>query len=536
MRHLSTIMTLAVLIALSVNVAGQSIPVLEPTSCTTIMVGKKASTDGSVITSHTCDANYRTWVDIVPAAVYDRDTTMEIYQYRLHSKTIKGKEGMIFKGIIPQAKKTYKFVDTAYPCLNEKQLGIGESTITGRKELVNENGMFMIEELERVVLQRCTTAREAITLMGELIEEYGYGDWGECLTIADKNEVWHYEVFGEGRDKVGGVWAAVRIPDDHVGVNANNSRISNIDIEDTDNYMASKNVFEVAERLGFWDGKEPFCFWKAYTGGNYYGEDKSFHIREFFILNKLAPSLHLSFDSRELPISVKPDKPVSPETVMKLLMETYEGTEFDITKNLKIVQKGKGSGQGVVDTIISPAANPWMTRDMRNMLNALKPGSVAGNRLVAVPQCSYFTVIQLNANYPDAIGGILWLGFDNPGESPQIPIFCGTTDLPMSFDICGQDGYNDHAIIWDFRKANKLATVRWGETRDDIEAAIQHFRDKGKMELPFVRNNWLQISQTEGEETANEYLTQYTLDFAGATAYRWNKLAEKFWTKFARGF
>ena len=76
--------------------------------------------------------------------------------------------------------------------------------------------MFMIEELQRVALQRCTTAREAIRLMGDLIKQYGYGDSGECLTIADPDEVWHFEVFGEGKDNIGGVWAAVRIPDDHV--------------------------------------------------------------------------------------------------------------------------------------------------------------------------------------------------------------------------------------------------------------------------------------------------------------------------------
>ena len=141
----------------------------------------------------------------------------------------------------------------------------------------------------------------------ELIEKYGYGDWGECLTIADPKEVWHFEVFGEGPDKIGGVWAAIRIPDDHVGVSANIPRISKVDPSDKENCMASANVFEVAKRMGFWDGKKPFRFWEAYGGGNYSGELKSFSIREFFILNKLAPSLHLSYDAEELPISVKPE-------------------------------------------------------------------------------------------------------------------------------------------------------------------------------------------------------------------------------------
>lgn len=510
-------------------------PELEPFSCTSIMVGKKASTDGAVITSHTCDGNYRTWVDIVPSVTYQNDTVVNVFQNRLHTESAKGSYRMTLKGSIFQpAGTTFRFVDTAYPCLNEKQLAMGETTITGRRELVNPEGMFMIEELQKIALQRCSTARDAIRLMGELIEEYGYGDWGECLTIADKNEVWHFEVFGEGTENIGGVWAAVRIPDDHVGVSANISRISSIDLSQPDYYMASDNVFEVAERLGFWDGKEPFCFWKAYAGGNYYGEDKSFHLREFFILDKLAPSLHLSFDSRELPISVKPDKLVSAEEVMALLAETYEGTEYDVTRNLKVTVKDRRTRE--VDTVISPAANPWMTADTRNMLNALKPGSVDGNRLVAVPQCSYSTVIELHADLPDAVGGVLWIAFDNPGQSPRIPIFCGTTSLPDCFSLCGQYGYDENAVVWKFRRANKLATVRWGAVRDEVFSAVAHFKVKGVREEAFVRDQYARILAEDGEEAAQTFLTGYTADFAGAAILTWEEMADRFWTRFARGF
>ena len=392
--------------SLSVSVAQQiqyPEPILNPESCTSIMVGKKASADGSVMTSHTCDSNYRTWMDIVPSASYDHDTTTTVYTGRMHTEYAEGTRGMIAKGTLPEARSTYQFLNTAYPCLNEKQLGIGETTITGRKALVNKKGMFMIEELEKIALQRCTTAREAIRLIGQLVAEHGYGDSGECLTIADPNEVWHFEVFGEGPDKIGGVWAAVRIPDDHVGVSANISRISTLDLKDKDRYMASENVFSVAKKMGFWDGKEPFKFWKAYSGGNYFGEPKAFSIREYFILNALAPSLQLSYDSEELPISVKPDKPVAVTDVMALLRQTYEGTEWDMTKNLKVAVKNKETKE--TDTITSPAANPWMGTDMLNMLNGVKEGTVTRNRLVAVPQCSYSHVIQLRNWLPDAVGG-----------------------------------------------------------------------------------------------------------------------------------
>ena len=159
------------------------------TSCTSIMVGKKASADGSVMTSHTCDSWYRTWMQMVPAKDYANDTVTAVYDGRMHTQTASDSTKMYRKGVIPQVRHTYRFLDTAYPCLNEKQLAIGETTISGKDILRNKKGMFMIEELARIALERCSTARGAIRLMGDLVKQYGYGDSGECLTIADKDEV-----------------------------------------------------------------------------------------------------------------------------------------------------------------------------------------------------------------------------------------------------------------------------------------------------------------------------------------------------------
>ena len=124
-------------------------------------------------------------------------------------------------GEIPEAAHTYAYLNTAYPCLNEKQLAIGETTFGGPDTLVNATGWFRIEELERVALQRCDNARDAIRLMGALAEQYGYGDSGECLTVADKNEVWQFEIVGIGKDRIGAAWVAKRVPDDHIAVSAN---------------------------------------------------------------------------------------------------------------------------------------------------------------------------------------------------------------------------------------------------------------------------------------------------------------------------
>jgi len=507
----------------------QTLPILNPESCTSIMVGKKASADGSVITSHTCDSWYRTWMTVEPAMTYERDTTMSVYEGRMHTEFVKDQTGVKFKGTIPQVHKTYQFLDTAYPCFNEKQLAIGETTISGRKDLVNPKGMFMIEELERLALQRCTTARGAIHLMGQLIKQYGYGDWGECLTIADTKEVWQFEVFGEGKDKVGGVWAAVRIPDDEVGISANIPRISKLDLSNKNYCMASDNVFDVAKNLGYWDGKEPFCFWKAYGGGK-----KAFNIREYFVLSTLAPSLNLNYDAEELPFSVKPEKKLSVWDVIGLLRQTYEGTKWDMMRNLKVENKDPKTQK--VDTIISPAANPWMLPNEVAMLNAQNKNAVERVRNIAAPQCAYSTVIQLRDWLPDAIGGVAWISLDNPGESPRIPVFCGTMDLPECYKICGNHRYREDTALWRFRKANKLATVKWGNAKESLQKSLKYFDEKGQRELPFVESQYQFILKNKGEKDAKAFLTGYTADFAAAAMLKWEELANKYWFDNKFGF
>lgn len=508
----------------------------DPESCTSIMVGKKASTDGSVITSHTCDSWYRTWASIVPAHDYPNDTVMSIYDGRMHTEFVTDQTGVKEKGQIPQVKHTYRFLDTAYPCLNEKQLGMGETTISGRKELVNKKGMFMIEELERVALQRCTTAREAIQLMGALIKQYGYADSGECLTIADPHEVWIFEVFGEGPDKIGGVWAAQRINDDEVGVSANIPRIGTLNLNDKDHYMASDNVYQVAKDLKLWDGKQPFKFFKAYGGPNRQGVYKNYSVREFFIMSTLAPSKGYSQDMDELPVSFKPDRQVSAEDVIRMLSQTYEGTDFENTKALLVEQKDAKTGE--VKLVKSTAANPWMRADEVAMLKAIAADkeAIQNNRLIAVPQCAYSTVIQLRSWLPDAIGGVCWFCLDNPGQSPRFPIFCGTTELPKLFDICGNHRYRDDTALWHYRQANKLSTVRWANSRKDLEANWNYFVHKGQVELPYVENTYKRIAEKEGADTAEQFLTHYTADFVGATLLRWDEMTRKFWNDNRFGF
>jgi dipeptidase len=511
----------------------------DPDSCTSIQVGRLASADGSVMTCHTCDGNYRTWLNIVPHAKYPAGSKNKIFSGKMHTETPEDLRRLTQTGEIPQVEETYQFMNTAYPCMNEYGLAIGETTIGGRKELYNQEGMFMIEEIERIVLERCKTAREAIKLAGELVKQYGYGDSGECITIADAKEVWHLEIFGAGPLEKGGVWAAVRIPDDQVGVSANIVRISELDLKNPDRYMASDNVFKVAEEMGWYDPKkgEPFKFWKAYSGR------KPFAIREYYILSTLAPSLNLKMDAEELPFSVKPEKKLSVRDVLRYYRETYAGTEYDATRNLLVPRRGPMGRPGAQpappaegaapDLVKSPLAQPWITGDFMQLVNTLKPGTIQAQRTIAISGCSYATVIQCRGWLPPAVGTVCWFAFDNPGLSARIPVFAGVTALPPSFEVCAQHRYRADSACWAFRSANRLAAVKWGATQKIMEDAIREFEEKGLLELPQVEKTYMELLNSKTPDKLpfkpNEYLTKYTNDFANAAINKYRELTDRFW-------
>lgn len=509
-------------------------------ACTSIMVGKKASADGSVITSHTCDGRYRTWMTMEPARDYKAGSLHIVRKGTMHTMFRDDTTGVTVAGTIPQVAHSYAYLNTAYPCLNEKQLAIGETTFGGPDTLRNPNGMFMIEELERVALMRCDNARDAIRLIGRLIKEYGYGDGGECITIADRKEVWQMEILGEGRDKIGGIWAAQRIPDDHVAVSCNIPHIGKLQRDNSEYFVCSDNIEKVARKYGLWDGKGDFIFWKAFNAS--YANGKNFRERDFFILSSLAPSLGLSMDMDEMPFSVKPEQPVDVTDVMQLLRSTYEGTDLDMCRNIKtVVSRKQKDGSMVNDTVISPLANPWMGGNMQRTLNLLKPGTVTFRRTVSVAWCSYSFVAQLRDWLPDEVGGICWVSVDNPGQSPRIPIFCGTSRLPRAFDVCGQKKYNEDAILWQYRKANKLATVAWQSTREEMMRQVLDHEQKAFKGLADLERSVKLEKQKESEDYSPKaqianLLNDYTYKIYDATSYSWRQLEAKYWHKFGMGF
>lgn len=512
-------------------------------SCTSIMVGKKASVDGSVITSHTCDGRYRTWMYMEPAADHPAGAKHAVCTGTAHTAFRGDTTGVRVVGEIPEVMHTFAYLNTAYPCMNEKQLAMGETTFTGPDTLINPKGMFLIEELQRIALQRCDNARSAIRLIGQLVKQYGYRDGGECITIADKNEVWQMEILGEGPDRIGGVWAAQRIPDDEVGVSANIPRIGRLQRENPDYFMCSDNCERVARRYRLWDGNGEFIFWKAFNSS--YAQGKNFREREYFILNALAPSLHLTMDMPELPFSVRPDVGVDVQQVMALFRATYEGTDMDMCQNLKVpVQRKDAQGVVTTDTTLSPSANPWMTGATQRLYNSLAPGAVTFRRTVSVAWCSYSHVIQLRDWLPDAVGGVCWLSVDNPGQSPRIPVFCGTTRLPHAFDLCGHKGYNPDAVLWQYRKANKLATLGWQTLKQGMlqkvlqheTQAIQRLKKLDKSVASLYEHATTEVELQRAATSAAALLNDFTFQVYDETSAEWGRLEKSYWERFGMGF
>ena len=501
--------------------------VAENFSCTTITAGKKATADGSVMTSHTDDSGRaKTWIEMVPEQDHDLSEKVILTKRKNIDTTVMRRRDNVKIGEIPQIEHTWGYINSEYPCLNNRQLGIGESTFGGRKSLQSDSGLINCNNLCRLMMERSTTARGAIELADRLTKQYGWKGAGECLTIADKKEVWHFEILGSGKNKKGAVWAAQRVPDDHVSVCANASRIRQIDLDNPDYFMASDNVFYLAKDSGWWnpdDGLFEFCYAYAPKSRTH----PACKLREWRVLDYFAPSLNLHPNSENYPFSVKPDKPVTLEMMKEIFSDYYEGTEFFYIKNLTITDD---SGK----TVLSPFANPFMPFSMNKMFNINGTWGWRGERNIACYFTVYATIIQCRDWLPDDIGGVAWFGWDNVATSVYIPIYGGVTDVPESYKIRGREtGYNRKSAWWGFNRLSTIAGKRWGDMRKDVDTTWKPYQKQ-------LFDNQKTIEEEAMVQPTREkrirFLTGYTIQ-CGNTAYEtaW-ELGDFLWSKYSDGF
>ena len=438
-------------------------------------------------------------------------------------------------GSIPQALATYQFVNTAYPSMNERQLGIGESTFGGRSELQSDAGIIDCQRLCQILLERCDNAREAINLADSLTKQYGWNDDGECLTIADTKEVWHFEIVGPGKGKVGAVWVAQRVPDDHISVNANASTIKEINLEDNANFMASENIYDIANENDWWKKGETFSF--AYVYAPHSRESVASRRREWRIFDLVAPSLKLDPNDKDYPFSVKPEKKVTLEDMVMLFSDYYENTPYDMTMN--ITAKDKDGKQKV-----SPLANPFMPYDAYDIQKVNggwyytdhETGKIRflGERTIARWYTMYGTIIQLRDWLPNDVGGVLWLAQDNIATSIYIPVYAGSLDLPKSYKTPGRTkGFTHESAWWAFNRMSSLTAQRWGEARYDVEEIWKPMQTKLFKEQDAFEKK---VANNKSKDKRVEALTKYTLLWGNKVVDEAWKLGDAFWTKYDEKF
>lgn len=505
----------------------------EKDACTSITVGKLASADGSVMTSHTCDSRKdRTWIDIVKSRKYKHDTKRKIYANTHLTTSPYDLSKQELKGEIPQVPVTYKYLNTALPPLNEHQVAVGESTFGGKKIMRSDNGIIDYYEVNRLMLERSKTAREAIRVANEITKKYGYNDGGECFTIADPNEVWHLEIIGPGKGKKGAVWAAQRVPDDHISVNANGSRIREIDLSKPDYFMASENYKSRAIELGLYDPNsgKPFEFCYVYASR----KSMATRRREWRVFSLLAPSLDLDPNGENFPFSIKPEKKVTPQRIMEIFRDTFEGTPFDMTKFM-IVPEQDDHYEFTGKYIKSPYANPFMHYDMMPLFKINGGWNHMGERCIARYYCTYVTVIQVRGWLPNDIGGLVWFGYDNPAMTAYAPIYIGIEKVPDSYKICGRPGIDRNCAWWAFNRVADLSAQKWGDMKHDVEKVWKNFEEKVFEQQKEIEEKALALHK-KNPKKARKYLTQKCNEWMNKLVKAYWQLGDDLWSKYTGKF
>jgi dipeptidase len=498
--------------------------------CTTITVGKEASFDGSVMTSHTMDGHRdRVWVNIIPAKDHPAGAKKTIMKSVDIDTTAMPSHKWSPAGEIPQIAHTFGYVNTTVRCINDQQLAMGESTFGGRSSLSSEEGLIQYEVFSELIMERCRTAREAIRVADELTKKYGWSGDGEVFTIIDTKEVWHLEIIGPGIRKIGSIWAAQRVPDNHVSVDANASRIRQIDLDNPEYFMASDNVFQVAQDSGWWNPENgPFEFCYAYDPD---GRDSfASRRREWRSLSMLAPSLNLKPNAENYPFSVKPDTVVTLNKMVEIFQDYYEGTDFNPIKNITWQNPETKKHE------ISPLANPFMPYDMNPLFNINGGWGWRGERTIARWYTQYATIIQCRDWLPNSIGGVVWLAWENVATAVYTPIYCANSDVPESFKVPGRlTGYTRESAWWAFNRLSTLTAQRWGDMRKDVTAVWQPMQNELFNNQKNIESEALARFKNDPKQ-AVDFLTKYSIERAEIAIEEAWKLGDLLWTKYDEKF
>jgi dipeptidase len=523
--------------------------------CTVIGVGKNATVDGSVITSHTdCCSECR--IQVIPGKTFPKGSMAPVHWGMVYfggeddRKALPlGDFGKVI-GNIPQVEKTFTYFHTGYSQMNERQLAIGESTCSQRAELDVPfvegltRQIMTIEQAQAFALERCATAREAVRLIAGLVEKYGFlpsCGGSEALCIADPRELWVMEICSVGTEwtpesgKPGAIWAARRIPDDHAVVIANYFRIREVDLKNPD-VLASSNYMREAIDRGWYDPKSgrPFVWQEAYAPAIREGNLS----RMWLIYSTLAPSLK-AWPKRALndaagpgtlyaqpfegaafyPLSVKPEKKISVQDVIAFQRSAFENTIYDMTWDPAwLVPSGGGKSEK------SPMASPFISPEWERVLR------IRHHRTIAAQ--GYGMVAQLRSWLPDAVGGIYWFYVDNPIVSPYVPVYAGVTDISPLYKTYDFREFSEDSARWAVDFVEKLMLLRWLAAVKDLRAARDPVENGFFAEQAAVDAKVQELVKADPAGAA-KYLTDLTISRMEKLVKLYRDLRKKLLTKYS---
>lgn len=392
-------------------------------ACTNVIVTKGASADGSCMVSYAADSHWLYGeLYFKPQADWKVTDKLRVYDW----------DSGQYLGLIDQVEHTYKTVGN----MNEHQLIIAETTFGGRHGLNDPNGIMDYGSLIYITLQRAKTAREAIKIMAELTNKYGYFSEGESFSIVDKNEAWIMEMVGKGTEKNGSVWVALRVPDGYISGHANQSRIATFPLNDPENCLYAEDVIDFARSKGWFSGEDSeFSFRDAYCPADF-GALRGCEARVWSAFNILSHGWFTFEETKgnlvtkdaysyadyamghnpdnRMPLWIKPAKKVTVKNVADVMRDHYEGTPMDMTTDI-------GAGGNAL---------PYRWRPMDFEYEGKK---YTNERAIATQQTGFWFVGQARGNYPDVIGGILWFGTDDAATSYVTPIYSNTEKIPECF-------------------------------------------------------------------------------------------------------
>lgn len=534
--------------------------------CTTIIVGKNATVDGSVIIAHSDDDVADERVMYVKAEhhkkgelrpVYYDDASLghnSAYNATLLRRYIGPSRGGLYDtkdypaskpiGSIPYEQDTHTFAyfDANYGVMNERQLMIGECTCGAKiHPQPTYDRFFYSSELSRVALERCTTAREAIDLIGKLMTQYGYYGTGETLLIGDPNEAWVMEMCGHAKGPEG-IWVAQRVPDDHFFVAANEFRIREV-IDDPDNMMYSPILKDVCKANGWWDGSGPLDWLPTVSYGEY-GHPYYSLRRVWRAFSQVAPGMQLPAwveggFTRAYPFSIKPESgKLSVADVMSIYRDQYQGTEFDQTKGLAAGPFGDPTRYDVNPdqhdvNSDQPPEDPDQ-HDTSFNLSVYHP-SGAWERPLSIYRCGLVTINQARSWLPDPIGGISWIGLDSPSTNCLMPFYVGVHALPKEMTTMNLLEFTRESAYWAFSFVANYSHLKYAHMVEDIVKKQQELENCAFAEVANSIDKEAELLYKQSPDKAKTYLTNFCQANLQKTIAEWWKLSELLITKYNNG-